>query len=169
MSNGTLLRELRESDAERVFEQATDPLTVEFTPVPVPYTRSDALDYITAARVAAEAGTEHVFAIDHGGRFGGSCSLRVIGPHRAEVGYGLHPDARGRGLATAALNEILRFGWEDLDLRQVTWRAKVGNTASLVIAQRVGFRVRDELGTLRQRGEEVPAWRATLKRSWHIC
>jgi RimJ/RimL family protein N-acetyltransferase len=43
------------------------------------------------------------FAIAYGGRFAGSVDLRFDGIGGAEVGFGLAPWARGKGVMTRAL------------------------------------------------------------------
>lgn len=154
------------SDVPRIVGQCTDPDTVYYTTVPDPYDNLDAISYVTHARDAAEAGTEYVYAVDDGSGFCGSFTLRIIDKYRAEVGYALHPDARGRGLSTPALRELIAVAWDDLDLRELTWRAIVGNTPSRAVAERVGFRVSDTLVTINQRGDETPAWQGKLKRKW---
>jgi ribosomal-protein-alanine N-acetyltransferase len=60
---------------------------------------------------------------------------------RAEVGWWLAPDARGRGVAAAAVG--LFAGWAlgpPLRLRQVWARIDPGNTASARVAADAGFR-----------------------------
>ncbi|OLR90489.1 GNAT family N-acetyltransferase [Actinokineospora bangkokensis] len=56
-----------------------------------------------------------------------------------EVGYWAHPVARGRGVVTDAVGAVVRFGFGGLGLRELTCTVGVGNTASLRVAERVGF------------------------------
>ena len=58
---------------------------------------------------------------------------------RAEVGYWLALDARGRGHATRAVNLICGWGFEILDLERIELLAATGNPASQRVADRAGF------------------------------
>lgn len=69
---------------------------------------------------------------------------------QADLGWTIHPDAGGRGLATEAVREVLRICFEDLGLRRVTAECFAANEASWRLMERVGMRreahnVRDSL------------------------
>jgi RimJ/RimL family protein N-acetyltransferase len=77
----------------------------------------------------------------------GEVGLRGFDPvaRRAEVGWWLAPEARGHGIAAAAVD--LLAGWAlapPLDLRQVWARTDPAGVASGRVAERAGFRL---LGT----------------------
>lgn len=61
--------------------------------------------------------------------------------HRqGEIGYVLHPDHAGRGYATEAAREMLRLGFDGLDLHRIVGRLDARNTASAQVLQRLGMR-----------------------------
>ena len=61
--------------------------------------------------------------------------------HRqGEIGYILHPDYHGRGLATEAAEVMLRLGFEDLGLHRVIGRLDGRNLASARVLERLGMR-----------------------------
>jgi RimJ/RimL family protein N-acetyltransferase len=60
-------------------------------------------------------------------------------PEVGEVGFLVAPRARGHGYATAAVREITRWGFDELGLHRVQWRAEVGNEASRRVAQKAGY------------------------------
>ena len=69
---------------------------------------------------------------------------------QADLGWTIHPDAGGRGLATEAVREVLRICFEDLRLRRVTAECFAANESSWRLMERVGMRreahnVRDSL------------------------
>jgi RimJ/RimL family protein N-acetyltransferase len=69
---------------------------------------------------------------------------------QADLGWALHPDTGGRGLATEAVREVLRICFEDLALRRVTAECFAANESSWRLMERVGMRreshnVRDSL------------------------
>jgi RimJ/RimL family protein N-acetyltransferase len=68
-------------------------------------------------------------------------------PEVGEVGFLMAPRARGQGYATAAVREITRWGFDELGLHRVQWRAEVGNEASRRVAQKAGYEME---GLLRQ-------------------
>lgn len=61
--------------------------------------------------------------------------------HRqGEIGYVLNPEYQGRGLATEATAELLRWGFDELDLHRIVGRCHALNTASARLMERLGMR-----------------------------
>lgn len=157
-----LLRAPTPADVPRIVQACQDPDTQRWTTVPVPYGRADAVAFVEdyAARGWAR-GDLAVFAITAAGDpdFLGAIDLTFDGRGAAEAGFAVAPWARGRGVATAALRAVCRWGFEILDLGRVEWQAQVGNVASRRVAERVGFTVE---GTCRarlvQRGRRYDGW-----------
>ncbi|SBT41022.1 GNAT family N-acetyltransferase [Micromonospora auratinigra] len=58
----------------------------------------------------------------------------------AELGYVLHPDHGGRGLATEAATALLDWGFGELGLHRVFARCHAGNEASARLMSRLGMR-----------------------------
>jgi RimJ/RimL family protein N-acetyltransferase len=91
--------------------------------------------------------------------------LRVSAEDRAiaSVGFLCVPDARGRGLTTAALVLACRWGLENLGLARIEWRAYVGNHGSRRVAEKAGF-VMEGTGrlALTQREHRRDAWIGSL-------
>lgn len=67
---------------------------------------------------------------------------------RAELGFALRRDCWGRGFGTEAVERIVRFAFDELDLHRLEADADPRNDASLRILRKIGFR---EEGFLRQR------------------
>lgn len=59
---------------------------------------------------------------------------------QADLGWVIHPDLGGRGLATEAVREVLRICFEDLGLRRVSAECFAANEASWRLMERVGMR-----------------------------
>jgi RimJ/RimL family protein N-acetyltransferase len=163
------LRAHRPSDAAAVLEQCLDPVSVAWTTVPVPYTHEDAERFL-GDRVPAgwDDGSTWAFAVeaaddDGTPRFCGTVELRDEGAGRAEIAYGAHPWARGRGVVHRALELLLRWGFEVRGLQTVIWWANVGNWPSRRVAWRLGFGCDGTLGRwLPQRGDLLDAWVGVL-------
>jgi RimJ/RimL family protein N-acetyltransferase len=170
LSDGDVtLRAPRPQDAAGVLEQCRDPSSRRWTTVPLDYTYRDAQEYLTHFIPEGwERDSEWGFVVeavdDHGTpRFAGSISLRNLGVRRAEVAYGAHPWARGRGVMARAVRLLLDWGFAEKGLETVTWWANRGNWASRRLAWRLGFTVEGApRHWLPHRGELQDAWVGTL-------
>jgi RimJ/RimL family protein N-acetyltransferase len=166
------LRALGRDDLAAIVEQCSDPEMIRWTTVPTPtdgYQLRDAEEFLALTAAGWTSGQRLSWTIEgqRGSRrrFCGSIDLRIEGDEAAEVGFGLHPEARGRSIMSAALNLVCDYGFEVVGLEVIRWRAAVGNWASRRVASKVGF-VFD--GTVRRslahRGELLDGWVATLTR-----
>lgn len=165
------LRAHHDGDIDRCVEQSADPLSRQWTTVPVPYGRDDARRFVREAMPGGwDTNQEWGFAIEVAGRYGGTMSLRNEGSRRAEVAYGSHPDVRGTGAMERALRLLLAWGFAPVaeggrDLETVIWWANRGNLASRHLAWAVGFTFG---GTVRRwlahREEHLDGWVGSLHR-----
>ncbi len=57
----------------------------------------------------------------------------------AEVGYVLNPEYWGRGIAVEALNRVLQFGFEELNLHRIEAKFMEENKRSLSVMEKVGM------------------------------
>ena len=169
---GVTLRATARRDLAAMVEQCRDPEMIRWTTVPTPedgYQLRDAEEFLALTAAGWTSGERLGWAIDaqRGSERGfcGSIDLRLDGHGVAEVGFGLHPAARGRSIMSTALRLVCAFGFDVADLQVIRWRAVAGNWASRRVAAKVGF-VFD--GTVRRllvhRGELVDSWIATLTR-----
>jgi RimJ/RimL family protein N-acetyltransferase len=161
------LRAHRLDDAPGVLEQCTDPVSRQWTTVPIPYSLEDARSFVTERVPAAWNEGSWVFAVeaddDGTPRFCGTVELRDEGDHRAEIAYGAHPWARGRGIVVRALELLLAWGFDERGLETVIWWANRGNWASRRTAWRLGFSCDGTLERwLPQRGDLLDAWVGVL-------
>jgi RimJ/RimL family protein N-acetyltransferase len=169
LSDGVVtLRAHHAGDADGVLEQCTDPVSQRWTTVPVPYRRADAERFVTETPPAAWAEGRWMFAVeaaDDDGvpRFCGTVELRDEGNRRAEIAYGAHPWARGRGIVERALRLLLEWGFTEQRLRAVIWWANHGNWASRRTAWKLGFGCDGTVERwLPQRGDLLDAWVGVL-------
>src|SRR5262245_5268215 len=158
------LRHPREDDIEGAWEQCQDPLSQQWTTVPIPYSMDDSRDYILGYIPEGwENDKEWGFVVEAEGRYAGNIVLRNEGDRRAEVAYGSHPWVRGTGHMETALRLLLDWGFREKDLATVIWWANVGNWASRRLAWKLGFRFEGRLRRwLPHRGELRDAWVGTL-------
>jgi ribosomal-protein-alanine N-acetyltransferase len=59
--------------------------------------------------------------------------------HRAEIGYDLWPDYWGQGLMPEAIGELIRFGFEEMDLNRIEATTHTENLRSQRVLTRLGF------------------------------
>jgi RimJ/RimL family protein N-acetyltransferase len=162
------LRAHTPADVDAVLEQCTDLVSQRWTTVPVPYTREDAERFVHETVPAHWAESHWTFAVeaaDDGGqpRFCGTVELRDEGNRRAEIAFGAHPWARGRGIIEAALRLLLEWGFHEQRLRTVVWWANAGNWASRRVAWKLGFSFDGTIERwLPQRGDLLDAWVGVL-------
>ena len=167
---GITLRAANSGDLAAIVEQCRDPDMLRWTTVPNPpggYQLRDAEEFLAMIASGWSSGKQLGWTIE-GQRgatrgFCGSIDLRLEGDGIAEVGFGLHPEARGRSMMTAALQLVCDYGFQVAGLKVIRWRAFVGNWASRRVAAKVGFvfdgRIRR---LLPRRGELLDGWMATL-------
>jgi RimJ/RimL family protein N-acetyltransferase len=76
------------------------------------------------------------------GRHVGEFMLRLTNgeSRQGEIGWSLHPDAQGRGLATEGARAMLRVGFDELGLHRITAGCDPRNVASLRVMERLGMR-----------------------------
>jgi ribosomal-protein-alanine N-acetyltransferase len=88
---------------------------------------------------------------EQGGRLIGICGIRqgeapadLFGQREtrsADVGYELDPRYWGKGYATEAAREIVRFGFENLGLHRIWAQCIADNIASARVMERLGMRL----------------------------
>ena len=93
---------------------------------------------------------------------------RSVADQQAEVGYIIHPEAQGQGVATEAARALLAFGFEDVGLHRIYARCDARNAASARVMQRLGMR---EEAHLREHAHFKGRWDeeliyAILDREW---
>jgi RimJ/RimL family protein N-acetyltransferase len=69
----------------------------------------------------------------------GSIDMRISRLGTGHVGYWMAPEARGRGLTTAALGALSRWAIEELGLGRVELATDPENLASQRVAEKAGF------------------------------
>jgi RimJ/RimL family protein N-acetyltransferase len=66
--------------------------------------------------------------------------LRSVEHRGGEVGYVLHPDFQGRGLATEGARAMLQLAFDTLGMHRVVARLDARNTGSAAVLRRLGMR-----------------------------
>lgn len=135
-----MLTALTEADEPRVLEAMTSEWAHRWLDSPWPYTAADAREFVRDFAPAGWRGEhgERIWAIRESltGALAGVISLD---DDTALVGYWLHPDSMGRGLASDAVRTAVGHAEGCLTWDEVRWRCLVGNVGSMRVARAVGF------------------------------
>lgn len=162
LSDGALtLRPHRASDVEPVFLRSVDPLTRQWTTIPLKYTRAMAAEYVAAISGSQEDAVS--WALDVDGEYAGSLDLRFQGANSGNLGFVTAPDYRGRGLMSRAVALAVDHAFDGLGWDVVTWTANAGNTGSYKTVWRSGFPPPIAVPHfLAHRGRMVEGWISSL-------
>ena len=155
-------------DIDAMLEMAQDPQMVRWTGVPTPHRREMSEQYAFAVIPRGwDDGTHRGWAIeatDDAGRsrFAGNVDVRQR--PIADIGFALHPWARGRGVMARAVRLAVDWALADGGVEIVHWRSHVGNAASLRVAHATGFTLHARVpGLLHERGRVLDAWTGSFR------
>ncbi len=133
------LRPYEISDIDDVFEYARDCEFGRFLPVPIPYARSDAEEYV-ARQVQTDWSRAAAFAIALADRAAGGVDLQINAvAQNAKLGFALARRHWGKGLAAEAAGAVVGFGFERYGLHKVFARADVRNRRSWRVLEKLGM------------------------------
>ena len=108
--------------------------------IPHPYPPGAALTWIATHQPAWLAGTSVVFAIVCQGGLCGVIDIVLDVRHQSgELGYWIAPEHWGKGFATEAVVEMIRFGFEDLGLNRIHAAHFTRNPASGRVMAKAGM------------------------------
>ncbi|NLT26309.1 MAG: GNAT family N-acetyltransferase, partial [Microbacteriaceae bacterium] len=135
-------RRLAHGDAAAYAAGTEDPAVRAYAHLPAPrYTTGSVIEMIDGAvRLGLERGDLAVLALADPAtdEFAGSLVLFDATDSRAEVGFWVHPDSRGRGLSGAGLELAARFARLS-GLDRLTARTVVDNAGSRRVLETAGF------------------------------
>ncbi|MGH3098500.1 MAG: GNAT family N-acetyltransferase [Streptosporangiales bacterium] len=164
------LRPHQDDDLDAMVAQCSDPESQRWTTLPSPYSLEHAERFLDLTRRGWADGNLLALAIADPATdaFLGTVDARPDSGRGASVGFGLVPQARGRGVMTAALRVfadwVLDAGGLDRDV--LRWEAIIGNWASRRVAWKAGFRIEGTVrGLAAQRGEQRDGWIGSLRRT----
>lgn len=163
-----VLRAHTDADALRIVEQCMDPESVRWTTVPSPYTEADARAWLEVIDRSWTSGAgPWLWAVADASdpdTFLGTIDVRPKGAGIATIGFGLHPEGRGRHLMSGALRLATRW-WFDRGGLRMFWEANRGNVASWRVAHSCGFTFHGVMPQqLPHRDVAVDGWTASVGR-----
>ncbi|MGH3456729.1 GNAT family N-acetyltransferase [Aeromicrobium sp.] len=142
-----VLRPLTMNDLDALVDLHADPRVYRFVPA---LTREQAVDRLADIERQWQERGHGLCAVElrDSGAFIGRCGLKYWEQFdEVEAGWTLKPDAWGHGYATEATRACLEWGFDRLDVDYFTAMIDPANTASIGVAERLGFSPRrdDEL------------------------
>jgi ribosomal-protein-alanine N-acetyltransferase len=164
------MRPYRLSDVDDVLAYATDPEWGRFLPVPQPYGRADAEQFI-ARQLLVDWTAQPVWAIERSGTVIGGINLRLQPEHQlAEMGYAIARPYWGQGLTTEAARAVIDAAFStDPTLNRVRAMADSRNTASLRVMEKLGMVREGQLRQNRRVRDELidEVYCGVLRHEWH--
>lgn len=141
---GVQLRKVEFSDVAMARELSTDPYVPQIGSLPKNADDDGAMAWVHRQQQRYWQGSGFSFTIVQRStdRAVGHCGLWLtdLEVGRASAGYSMVPSARGQGLAGDALRALTGFAWTIPLLQRIVLAIEPGNTASLRVAQRAGYR-----------------------------
>ncbi|MFC7924427.1 GNAT family N-acetyltransferase [Streptomyces cinereoruber] len=138
--DGFTLRPWRMSDLDLVREASEDPYIPLVTTVPSPYSEAGGRAFVERQWGRATTGAGYPFVlVDADGRPVGTVGLWP-GAEEVALGYWVVASARGRGAAATGLAAVADWALRELGLPRLVLHIEPWNTASVRVAERVGFR-----------------------------
>ena len=146
------LREFRDDDADALFSIYSDPRVMRYWSFPAWTERRQAEEKLALIARQVRETDIHPWAIADGqddGLIGGMTLFAIDRINRrGEIGYNLHPDCQGQGLANEAVRLALAYAFDELGLERIEADIDPRNEASCRFVEKLGF-VRE--GLLRRR------------------
>jgi len=136
-----VLRKVSLDDIDDMYEYAKDAdLTKYLTWSPHP-DKAYTFEYVSYLQSRYKSGDFFDWAVVLDGKMIGTCGFtRFNFQHNVgEIGYVINPDYHGRGIATEAVKEVIRFGFENLSLNRIECRFMIENSASRRVMEKNGM------------------------------
>lgn len=153
-----LLRPLRSDDLDALAEVYLHPLVMRWIGS---HTRDDVAHEIALQREHQASLGWSFWAVEDRStaRMVGDCGLQPLEHHGPEVelGYDLHPDVWGRGLATEAARAVMRQAFGSLGIDRVIAVTKLEHVASHRVLEKAGLH---RVGTRLAYGESMLLYEA---------
>lgn len=138
-----LLRPWKETDAESLYEYAKSPEVGPIAGWPVhtsvENSREIIREVLSADETYAVCLKEDGIAVGSAGLMVGTASNFKLPDTEGEIGYWIGVPFWGQGLIPEAVNELLRHGFEDLQLKKIWCGYFEGNTKSKRVQEKCGF------------------------------
>lgn len=140
-NNLITLRQFEFSDVEFMVDALRSSDIARLTGLTATSCKEDVLAFIgkQAKRLQAGTGASFVVSTASAGKPVGQVGIFLDHDERASMGYWILPSARGRGFAVASLEAAAQYAFQSFRLERLELYIEPENSASLRVAERVGF------------------------------
>jgi len=138
-----ILRQIKSADTEIYYKMRMDPEIMRYMDTPFPQSIDEVREKIhkEIESFKNKQSIYWVLELKESGEFiGGAGFWRLIKEHyRAEIGYQLFPQYWRNGYSYEALQAIIKFGFEKMELHSIEANTNPENIASIKLLQKIGF------------------------------
>lgn len=138
---------------ERLSECLNDEdLTQYMLDLPYPYTVDDGEEFLSYLKSEATAKTSlELGIVNDNNEFMGVMSFASLNRQHfnGEIGYWLRKEYQGQGIAYHAAQVLIKYGFEDLELKRIYAYVQKDNLESIKLLEKLGL---EQEGLLRQAG-----------------
>lgn len=139
-----ILRKMTLADAQDIFEYASDPEETKYAEWHYHKSIEDSISFLKSViqKYENKEVSEWGIILKENNKFIGTCAYLWWQPahNRAEIGYALSRKYWGKGLMTEAIKEVIKFGFEQMQLNRIEGRCIVENFASQRVLEKVGMK-----------------------------
>jgi [ribosomal protein S5]-alanine N-acetyltransferase len=137
------LRKLQMSDAKLIFNYQSNKAHFQFVDMPVYEKIEEAEQYIQSMNKGVENDKWIIWAIkdDETDAILGTISIWNLSleGRKGELGFGLFPGNRGKGIMDESLKSVVNFGFNSMGLREIDAYTNTKNERSISLLERNGF------------------------------
>lgn len=138
-----ILRQITNDDVKEVFELRSNPETMKYIPRPLVKTTEDALEHIAMIeeKIVTNVGINWGITLKDQPKVLGIIGYYRMQPenYRAEIGYMLLPEYHNKGIISEAVNRLITFGFDNLNLHSIEAVIDPENFASENVLLKCGF------------------------------
>lgn len=138
-----ILRRVLPSDVKEMFELRSNPVTMKYIPRPLLTNHEEALAHIQMMedKIETNEGINWAITLKGDDKMIGVIGHYRIKPehYRAEVGYMILPEYHGKGITTEAVQCVVDYGFNTMQLHSIEGVIDPENEASEKVLQKCGF------------------------------
>ena len=139
-----ILRKMRLEDAEDLFEYTSDPEVAKYVTWEPHKSIEDSINFLNSVltKYNKKEVSEWGIVYKENNKLIGTCGYGLWVPKHslAEIAYAMGREYWGKGLMTEAIKEVIRFGFEKMDLNKIYARCFVENIGSYKVLEKAGMK-----------------------------
>ncbi|MCD4656075.1 MAG: GNAT family N-acetyltransferase [Planctomycetes bacterium] len=148
-TNRLILRKMKLSDAQDIFDYASDHEVSKTTNWSAHNVLEDSKTYLKSMlkRYSYNQASEWGIVHKKSGKMIGTCGFTawIPGYYKGEIGYSLAQKFWNLGLTTEAIRKVIEFGFTKIKLNRIEARCWLNNPASERVMQKVGMQFEGSL------------------------